>query len=406
MKDDEKDILPAAASPPEEGAGPTPSPAPSPSLSVVMIVKDEEERLGKCLESLEPLGWDQLVVVDTGSTDRTMEIAREFDAEVYEHEVVPWSFAKARNIALGYATGEWILSIDADETLEGPWDRLRNMLSRLQGNIGGAAIVMEDMQGEKVALTWSSVRLIRRDMRPEWKGAYHNMITHKGDLALLEGVRVRHWGYDIDAEAMEAKLVRTEEVILRDMQENGPGEAHRAYFYLAHIASKRSRYEAALKHGRKYVENARKAMQFNPSIYNVLFHCALNIGEYEEADHWLSLAIQDIPNDLDIAYDLVLYGDWVGRPDLIIEGGRKFVGLYDAFENNLAELANRFVYHHCPASKAYVLRKVSAALAGEASGALEQYKRVLVLLDEDEATAEREQAKTDLSQVGTNWINS
>lgn len=402
---DEKDILPAAASPLKEEVGPPSRPASSPTLSAVMIVRDEEENLPRCLESLECLGWDQLVVLDTGSTDRTMEIAREYGAEIHEQEVVPWDFARARNIALGYATGDWILSIDADETLVGPWDRLRGMLARCQENIGGAAVVMEDMQSEKIALTWSSVRLIRRDMRPEWKGAYHNMITHKGDLALLEGVKVRHWGYDIDAEAMEAKLIRTEEIILRDMQENGPGEAHRAYFYLTHIASKRSRYEAALRHGRKYVENARKHKQFNPSIYNVLFHCALNIGEYEEADHWLSLALQDIPNDLDIAYDLVLYGDWVGRPDLIIEGGRKFTGLYDAFESNLAELANRFVYHHCPASKAYVLRKVSAALAGEASGALDQYKRVLALLDEDEAAAEREQAKTDLSQVGTNWIN-
>lgn len=397
------DILPAAASPPKEEAGARPTPASSPTLSVVMIVKDEEENLPRCLESLGGLGHDQLVVVDTGSTDRTMEIAREFGAEVYEHVIEPWDFALARNCANAYATSDWILALDADDTLVGA-GQVKDILPKVPENIGAAAVLIEDMQGDSIALTFSQVRFCRRDRNPVWEGAYHNTLKYKGALALLEGVRIRHWGYDLSPEAMERKLQRTEEIIRRELQE-GPGEAHRAYFYLAHISAKRDDHDGALVHGRKYVANARSHPRFNPAIYNVLFHCCLQLGEHEEAGKWLEMADEDIPEDLDIAYDWVLYGEWMRRPDWIIDGARKYLALYDAFKSNLATLATRFVYHYCPRSKAYVLRKAASTLASEASGALDQYKRVLAELPEQTAAAEREKAETDLQEAGTRWIN-
>ncbi|MDB6041130.1 MAG: hypothetical protein JWM99_4971, partial [Verrucomicrobiales bacterium] len=84
-------------------------------LSVCLIVKDEEKFLRQCLQSIRNLA-NQIVVVDTGSTDRTVEIAREFGAEVYSFI---WSddFAAARNEALKHATGDWVLMLDADEEL-------------------------------------------------------------------------------------------------------------------------------------------------------------------------------------------------------------------------------------------------------------------------------------------------
>ena len=86
-----------------------------PELSVCLIVKNEEQVLGKCLASIKDLAR-QIVVVDTGSTDRTVEIAREFGAEVHAFE---WSddFSAARNAALQHARCDWVLSIDADEEL-------------------------------------------------------------------------------------------------------------------------------------------------------------------------------------------------------------------------------------------------------------------------------------------------
>jgi tetratricopeptide (TPR) repeat protein len=86
-----------------------------PRLSVCLIVKNEEQFLARCLASIKDVAT-QIVVVDTGSTDRTVEIAKQFGAEVHSFA---WNddFSAARNAALERATGDWVLSLDADEEL-------------------------------------------------------------------------------------------------------------------------------------------------------------------------------------------------------------------------------------------------------------------------------------------------
>lgn len=86
-----------------------------PSLSVCLIVRNEEKFLGHCLASIRPLA-SQIVVVDTGSTDRTVEIAQEHGAEVH-HFTWDDDFSSARNAALERATGDWVLVLDADEEI-------------------------------------------------------------------------------------------------------------------------------------------------------------------------------------------------------------------------------------------------------------------------------------------------
>ncbi len=80
-------------------------------LSAVIITKNEEHNIGRCLKSL---GWaDEIVVVDSGSTDRTMEVAREYGARVIKP---PWlGFGKTKQLAVDAASHDWVLSIDADE---------------------------------------------------------------------------------------------------------------------------------------------------------------------------------------------------------------------------------------------------------------------------------------------------
>ena len=85
-------------------------------ISLCMIVKDEEEMLPRCLESVRG-AVDEIIVVDTGSSDRSVDIAREYGASVVEFA---WceDFAAARNAGLERASGDWILFLDADEALE------------------------------------------------------------------------------------------------------------------------------------------------------------------------------------------------------------------------------------------------------------------------------------------------
>ena len=90
-------------------------------LSVVIITFNEEANIGRTLESVKPLisdGKGEIIVVDSGSTDRTVEIAQSYGAKVFAEE---WKgFAAQKNSAIEKATGDWILSLDADEEVSAP----------------------------------------------------------------------------------------------------------------------------------------------------------------------------------------------------------------------------------------------------------------------------------------------
>ena len=101
-----------------------------------MIVRDEEDNLPACLASAAGL-FDEIVVVDTGSTDRTVEIARRFGARVFDFVWVD-DFAAARNAALARATGDYAFWLDADDVLDPPQrDRLQALLAASTRRRGG-----------------------------------------------------------------------------------------------------------------------------------------------------------------------------------------------------------------------------------------------------------------------------
>ncbi|MBW1802379.1 MAG: glycosyltransferase family 2 protein [Deltaproteobacteria bacterium] len=87
------------------------------TLSLCMIVKDEEEYIGRCIESVQEL-VDEMVIVDTGSSDNTIKIASGLGASVYH---APWEndFSRSRNISLDKSRADWILVLDADEVISG-----------------------------------------------------------------------------------------------------------------------------------------------------------------------------------------------------------------------------------------------------------------------------------------------
>ena len=105
-----------------------------------MIVRDEEKNLSNCLESVRGI-FDEIVVVDTGSTDRTVEIARSFGANVFDFVWVD-SFSAARNEALSHATGDFAFWLDADDVVEpAEREKLRELLRRLRAGDQAAYVV-------------------------------------------------------------------------------------------------------------------------------------------------------------------------------------------------------------------------------------------------------------------------
>jgi GT2 family glycosyltransferase len=168
-------------------------------ISVCLIVKDEEAMLPSCLESIADLA-DEIVVYDTGSTDRTIELARAVGARVIEGY---WdeSFARARNAALAHAHGEWVVSLDADETLLSDPSALRTLLSDRRSDVEAYLVAIENLHGAGNARSvHTAIRLFRRTSCT-WKHRLHEQVVAANDahrrlrIGYLSGARIIHRGY-------------------------------------------------------------------------------------------------------------------------------------------------------------------------------------------------------------------
>jgi glycosyltransferase involved in cell wall biosynthesis len=186
-----------------------------PLLGAALIVRDEERELPLCLESLA--GWvDEIVVVDTGSRDRTRELAAAAGARLFDF---PWrgDFAAARNCALSHMTSEWALNIDADErALPGCGAPVRRQLSAPGSDAMGQRLRLHPGSGQD----WHwALRLVRCGRGLEYTGLIHEslwpaIVTACGvvDDSPLE---LTHTGYDGDSAAKNARDLPLLEAELR-----------------------------------------------------------------------------------------------------------------------------------------------------------------------------------------------
>jgi tetratricopeptide (TPR) repeat protein len=156
----------------------------APLLSAALIVRDEERHLADCLESVRPI-VDEIVVVDTGSRDRTREIARAFGARLYE---IAWEddFAAARNAALERCRGRWILYIDADERLR-PCSRSEIERALRRWRRVGYYVRLHAKRGYTA---YREMRLFRNHPEIRFEGAMHENIW-----PALERYAIKHVGF-------------------------------------------------------------------------------------------------------------------------------------------------------------------------------------------------------------------
>jgi GT2 family glycosyltransferase/tetratricopeptide (TPR) repeat protein len=147
-----------------------------PRVSLCMIVKNEEANLADCLAGAADL-VDEVVVVDTGSTDRTREIALRFGARVFDFAWVD-NFAAARNESLRHASGDWVFWLDADDRLDEPnREKLRQLFAGLGPEIG--AFVMQCLcpsEAASGATVVQHVRLFRNHPQMRWQHRVHEQI--------------------------------------------------------------------------------------------------------------------------------------------------------------------------------------------------------------------------------------
>lgn len=174
--------------------------ASAPFISATLIVRDEERHLPACLASLRGFA-DEVIIVDTGSRDRTLEIARQAGVRLFEH---PWrdDFSEARNVAIEHARGDWLLYIDADERVR-PAD-----MEALKASLSDPSVLCGTVRFHPLtgSTAYREYRLLRRRPDVRFQGAVHESfltdlwraIRRENGRIVEVDVTMDHVGYDGD----------------------------------------------------------------------------------------------------------------------------------------------------------------------------------------------------------------
>jgi len=269
-------------------------------ISLCMIVRNEEACLGRCLKSVQG-HVDEIIVVDTGSTDRTVEIARRFGARIYHH---PWEndFSKHRNQSLAYATGDWILQLDADEELFAEDGPLLRRIVR-EGMADYYRCQFHDMeQSGAVHGVFYLTRLFRNGLGMGFFRKVHNQLQTRGEGA-FSAIRVRHYGYDLSPERMEAKHIRTT-TLLTEMLAADPQDVY-SRFQLVLSYSMHRDFAAAVAQGEQVLairrERGLQTGYFMTAFYTVAQAC-FALDRLVDAERIAREGLETFPEHLDLCH--------------------------------------------------------------------------------------------------------
>lgn len=186
------------------------------SISLCMIVKNEERCIERCLDSVASI-VDEIIIVDTGSTDRTLELIKKYEVKLY-HYVWDNHFANARNYAIDQAKGDYILHLDADEWLEDPHGVINHSLENDIYYIP----IRNELEGG-LAEVHKFPRLFRRIPELRYHGALHEQIDigqnwHRSSMVLSKAL-IYHDGYLQQIISRKNKNDRNLSILLAEIEE-------------------------------------------------------------------------------------------------------------------------------------------------------------------------------------------
>jgi tetratricopeptide (TPR) repeat protein len=254
-------------------------------VSLCIIVKNEEANIGACLDCAADI-CDEVIVLDTGSTDRTRDIARDKGAKVFDF---PWidHFAAARNACLEHATGDWIFWLDADDRLdEANRDKLRRLFVSLPA--GNVAYSMKchclPDPHSRTATTVDHIRLFRNHPRIRWRYRVHEQILgavrESGGEVLWADIVIQHTGYT-DAALRRRKSAR--DLRLLEMERRDQPHDPFTLFNLGASYAEMGRYEEALPLLHESLDRSHPRDSIVRKLYALIANCHLHRGRIDEA---------------------------------------------------------------------------------------------------------------------------
>lgn len=278
-------------------------------ISACVIVKNEEKNLPRWIGNMQQFA-DEMVIVDTGSTDRTVEIARAAGARVYDF---PWKndFAAAKNFAIKQAKGDWIAFLDADEAFsEETVGRVRPLLKRIDREnrkivgIVCKLINFDEDQDYRIINAVFQLRIFRNSPKIRYVGAIHERLVDRDaekhiNLSTTDLV-IHHTGYS--SKGMEGKLRRNLELLQTKEKEEGEGELDAFYFAECYIGL--GEYDKALAYAQRVIDADESYLGREGAEYHQLIHLKIHAGaKEEEVDDLFDRAMRKYPDMALFPYD-------------------------------------------------------------------------------------------------------
>jgi len=225
------------------------------TLSICMIVKDEEDVIGRCLECVKDIA-DEIIIVDTGSTDKTKEIAKKYTDKIFDF---PWinDFSAARNQSFSHAAMDYIMWLDADDIID---EKNRQDLKSLKDSLHPSVDIVKmryDVAFDEACnptLSYYRERIFKRSMNYRWEGEIHEVISPYGNIIHSE-IAVCH-------KKMRPNEPERNLKIFEQILSQGKLLDPRQKFYYARELYYNAKYQAAidqfidfLQEGKGWIEN-------------------------------------------------------------------------------------------------------------------------------------------------------
>jgi len=269
-----------------------------------MIVKNEEKMLQKTLPTLAK-GVDEIILVDTGSTDNTIEVAKKYGAKVFHF---PWinDFAAARNESLKHANGDWIIWIDADEFIkEEDWKKLRSFLGTAPQHAYMLRL-LECKPGEfEGASFYFRAKVFKNREGIHFERAINEQLfTKEGKIVsgdLITGADIYHWGRMLDDDRMNKKHERNINMLKEAIKQNDNDKYY--HFLLANNLKDMGLYqEAVIEYDKTIALDKEKSLAAKAHTYRGW--CLYNLKQFKPA-YLSGLEAMKIDKDEPGAYNLM-----------------------------------------------------------------------------------------------------
>lgn len=267
-----------------------------------MIVKNEENNIKKSIESYKNI-VDEIIVVDTGSDDNTVKIAKELGAKTYFFKWIN-DFSAAKNFALKKAKYDWIIFLDADEYFE--VDTTKNILNIIKSihhdlkiDCINSTIINIEKTTNKIQDRATVIRIFRNKEYIKYRNKIHECLMKSNNAPVVglkgyeDNVLIKHTGYS--KKNFSLKIKRNLQLLLSELKTSESKED--IYFYLVNTYGAIKDYDNAIKYAKLYIESGKEIKNYSTYIPYLLIDCMMKNGEsYEILIDEIKKYISKYPN--------------------------------------------------------------------------------------------------------------